>query len=207
MFAGKTTKALCMGVVALVMLLNSPAYAGEGNKGRKQGRTVRPSPAVTVRGRTVEQPSSRVFAPRSQQRKPEVRSGSRDRDSDRRHDRSADRGHHRDGHYDRDHSNWLTLSLQRPLSGRRWVPGHYENRAEEVLVCEGRYEKRLVRPAKTWVYYDERGRRHTVEEPAQYETVWIPPVYETRIVRVYVPGYYEETACRTGLSASFTWKW
>jgi hypothetical protein len=54
---------------------------------------------------------------------------------------------------------------------RVWIPGHLAAREERVVVCHGRYE--LVWNGCEWV------------------RLYSPPVCDTRIVSVWVPGHFE----------------
>lgn len=73
---------------------------------------------------------------------------------------------------------------------RVWVPGHYETRCESVR-RPGYYENVWVEP------HYERHVDHcgTVTEvlvrPGYYKKVWIEGGFETREVRVWIPGRYE----------------
>lgn len=90
-------------------------------------------------------------------------------------------------------------------SHRRWVPGYYQTRTEQVLVEPGHYEWQTQqvqvepgryevrhRPAVEEIRRDQQGKEYKVViEPARTETVWVPPRYETRTVKVWIPARYE----------------
>ncbi len=96
-------------------------------------------------------------------------------------------------------------------SSRQWVPGYYQTHTEQVLVEPGhyewqtqqvqvepgRYEIRKV-PAVEVTRHDEKGKAYKIVlEPAHVETVWIPPKYEERRIKVWVPDRYETRQFRT----------
>lgn len=76
---------------------------------------------------------------------------------------------------------------------RVWVPGHYETRCEQVFV-PGCTERVWVEP----VFELRLGACHTwirVEvAPGHWRTVQHPGRYETREVRVWIPGHYAARA-------------
>ena len=88
---------------------------------------------------------------------------------------------------------------------RRWIPGRYETRIQQVCVQAGRYERRIERvcvepgryetryvSAVEEVLYDSSGNPHRVVVHAgRAEKVWVPPRYELREVKVWVPPRYE----------------
>ncbi|MEI7836402.1 MAG: hypothetical protein WCK05_08310 [Planctomycetota bacterium] len=70
------------------------------------------------------------------------------------------------------------------------APGHYEDRAETVLVEAGHWEKVCI-PAVERLVYDRHGRARVVTVvPAHKEKTWVPDRFETRIVQVWVPAVY-----------------
>ena len=78
-----------------------------------------------------------------------------------------------------------------PAVEQRYVPGHYENRYETVLVEPASEERRWV-PELLETRYDRHGRRYTViVREGYWERVCVPARYETREISVWVPGYYE----------------
>jgi Ni/Co efflux regulator RcnB len=113
----------------------------------------------------------------------------RGRDHGRKHDRDDDRvsvkigiGHSSGGH---GHSGYHAPS-------RRWVEGHYVRREERVLVEPGHYEERRI-PAVYETRYDHCGRPYRVMVcPERCERAWCPPRYETRCVKVWVPGCWAD---------------
>jgi hypothetical protein len=71
-----------------------------------------------------------------------------------------------------------------------YVPGHYETRTDTVLVAPERIEKRWVAPVFE-TRYNADGTPYTVKVCDGYwTTVNLPARYETRVVQVWVPGYY-----------------
>ena len=74
---------------------------------------------------------------------------------------------------------------------RRWVPEHFETRSEQVLVSPTHHVQQYINP----VYenrLDHCGRVYTVcVQPGYWTRVCVPARYETRCVKVLVPGYYE----------------
>jgi len=70
-------------------------------------------------------------------------------------------------------------------------PGHYAMQTHNVQVEPGRYEIRSL-PAVEKIVRDENGKEYTIIlQPARTETIYIPPKYEQRLVRVWVPDRYE----------------
>ena len=132
------------------------------------------------------------------------------RDRGPRGGRSSDRGRSSRSH-DRD-SRHSGLSIGFGFSNRiystsyrRWVPGYYQTRTEQILVepshyewqshqvevAPARYEVRST-PAVEKTVRDENGKQYTViVEPARTETVYIPPKYEQRRIKVWIPDRYE----------------
>ena len=128
----------------------------------------------------------------------------RDRRSSDRHERSS-----RSRNRDRRNSG-LSIGLGYSnriysTSYRRWVPGYYQTHTEQVLVEPGhydwqthqvqvepeRYEVRNI-PAVEKTVRDEQGQEHTIIlQPARTETVYIPPKYEQRPIKLWVPDRYE----------------
>ncbi len=122
---------------------------------------------------------------------------------------TGSRNHARDSDHD------LTLSIDlgsifNNAPARRWVPGHYQVRTEQVLVepghyewheqsvpvQPGHYEMRCI-PAVEKILRDSRGRpRKVVTRPACTKKVWVPARYEMRKVKVYVPPRYETRQVR-----------
>ena len=102
----------------------------------------------------------------------------------------------------------LSIGLEQVFgntSARRWVPGYYQTRTEQVLVEPGHhewheqsvlvepghYETRSLPPVKE-ILPNSRGRFHkVVTKPTRTRRVWIPDRYEIRRVKVYVPPRYE----------------
>ena len=73
---------------------------------------------------------------------------------------------------------------------RQWVPAHYELRTETVLVAPARVVRQWVVPAYQ-LRYDLYGQPYRAAVRGGYVTeVPVPARYETRSVRVLVPGYY-----------------
>ncbi|MBI1372129.1 MAG: hypothetical protein GC159_05130 [Phycisphaera sp.] len=72
------------------------------------------------------------------------------------------------------------------------MPAHYEEHSEQVLVEPARCEKRWVPP----VYETrcDRWGRHVevLVREGYWQTIEIPARYETRCVKVLVPGHWEE---------------
>ena len=95
-------------------------------------------------------------------------------------------------------------------SARRWVPGQYQTRTEQVLVEPGHYEWRKQRVLVEPGHYEtrtlpaaEKIRRNSrpkaqkvVVKPARTKKVWVPARYEMRKVKVYVPPRYETRRIR-----------
>ncbi len=78
---------------------------------------------------------------------------------------------------------------------RVWVEGRWETRVERVWV-EG-CERRVWSPARFETRWDSCGRRVQVLVSAGHWTVVRDPGrYEQREVRVWVPGYWRESAPR-----------
>ena len=82
------------------------------------------------------------------------------------HGTRAHISHHRERRHVRDDGVRVSFRLgsgfHRPHGGRfhrRWVPGHFERRAYEVLVRHGHYIKQWVPPAYE-TRWGRRGRRH-----------------------------------------------
>ena len=116
----------------------------------------------------------------------------------------------------RDSGHGLTLSIDlgrllfENTSARRWVPGQYQTRTEQVLAEPGHYEWRRQRvlvepgyyemrciPAVEEIIRDARGRaRKVVTRPACTEKFWVPARYEIHKVKVYVPPRYETRQVR-----------
>jgi len=93
--------------------------------------------------------------------------------------------------------------MHRPQTTRRWIPACYKTQTRRVIVCKGRYERRYV-PAVYGTRYDACGRAFRVMiKPACYRNVWVPPRYETRQVRVRVPGHYATVAAPHRRAGSF----
>jgi Ni/Co efflux regulator RcnB len=97
------------------------------------------------------------------------------------------------------------LSNQRTVT-RTWVPGHYEERTERVLVEAGHYENHYI-PAVYERRTDRRGRSFTVlVQPERTERVWVPERYEMRTVRYWIEGYWVESSqscAKPGLNLRF----
>lgn len=73
----------------------------------------------------------------------------------------------------------------------RWIPEHYDSRDEQVLVAPAHCERQYI-PAVTETRYDRfRHPYEVVITPARYTEVQIPARYETRCVKVLVPGCYD----------------
>ncbi len=111
------------------------------------------------------------------------------------------------------HGLTLSIGLEQLFgntSARRWVPGYYQTRTEQVLVEPGHhewheqsvlvepghYETRSLPPVEE-ILRHSRGRVHkVVTKPARTRKVWIPDRYEMRKVKVYVPPRYETRQVR-----------
>ena len=80
----------------------------------------------------------------------------------------------------------------RQVVEQRWVPGHYEERTERVLLEAGHHREEWVPP----VYERRIGRRGHVYRvkvrEGYYRRVWVEPVYQTRVVKTWVPGHHVE---------------
>ena len=100
-----------------------------------------------------------------------------------RHARPSHRRHHYGGH---------AAYRHRPVVvHRRYVPGHYVTRTEQVKVRIGRWARQWVPPVYE-THYDRYGRPHQVLVRKGFHTkVWIPAVFETRYRRVWIPGHYD----------------
>ena len=115
----------------------------------------------------------------------------------------------------RDSDHGLTLSIDlgsifNSAPARRWVPGQYQTRTEQVLVEPGHYEWHKQRvlvepghyetrtlPAAEKIRRDSRRKgQKVVVKPARTKKVWIPARYEMRKVKVYVPPRYETRQIR-----------
>lgn len=73
---------------------------------------------------------------------------------------------------------------------RQWIPGHYETTSEKALVAAGHYRTDWV-PPKYKTLYDKRGREYRVKvRDGFHRKVWVEPVYETRVVKTWVPGHH-----------------
>jgi hypothetical protein len=77
-----------------------------------------------------------------------------------------------------------------PAPARLWVPGRYETRCERVWVpgCERR---EWVPPRYEWVVEHCGIRRCVLVREGYWRVVQEPGRYETREVRVWVPGRWE----------------
>lgn len=88
-------------------------------------------------------------------------------------------------------SNVRRIPAPRPHYPRQraYVPGHYETRCETVRV-PGHYENVWVEP----VYERHVDHCGTVTEvlvrAGYHKRVWVDGGYETREIRVWVPGHY-----------------
>lgn len=91
-------------------------------------------------------------------------------------------------------------------SSSQWVPGHYETSTQSVLVVAEHYEKQYVAPVYKTVQLSD-GTEMTIKVSDGYWTkVFVPAQYETRVVQVWVPGYWVETSqpsVRIGLGFRF----
>ncbi|MCK4850365.1 MAG: hypothetical protein KAT11_03385 [Phycisphaerae bacterium] len=115
----------------------------------------------------------------------------------------------------RDSDHGLTLSIDlgsifNSAPARRWVPGHYQVRTEQLLVEPGHYEWHKQRvlvepghyeirtlPAAEKIRRDSRRKaQKVVVKPARTKKVWVPARYEMRKVKVYVPPRYETRRIR-----------
>lgn len=115
-------------------------------------------------------------------------------------DFKKDDHHH---HHDHDH---VGIGLGFSTSSRTYVPGHYEAQSQTVMVEAEHYEDRWVPETyKTLLLKD--GTQVTVKIADGYWTkVFVPARYETRVVQVWVPGYYIEDnrpAVRVGVGFGF----
>ena len=96
------------------------------------------------------------------------------------------------------------VNLGGPQPHRRWVPGRYVTRTEQILLEPGRYEWRWQQvevepahyetrhvPAVEEILYDSQGNPHRIViESGRTEKVWVPARYELRRVKVWVPPRY-----------------
>ena len=96
--------------------------------------------------------------------------------------------------------NKCTTTVQR----RRYVPGHYKTETRRVLVCAGRYERRHVPAVYETRYYPCGMPYRVMVKPACYQNFWVPARYETKCVRVWVPGRWESVPVTVHRKPNFT---
>lgn len=78
-----------------------------------------------------------------------------------------------------------------PVVERRWIPGHYETRVQNVVV-EPRHVDRQWVPEVRSTFRDAYGAPYSVVTSAGYYREFVVPArVERREVQVYVPGFYE----------------
>jgi hypothetical protein len=65
--------------------------------------------------------------------------------------------------------------------------GYWETRCERVLVSSGYWREECVPPTYGWVRSPCGGRHWGVVDPGGHRSVWVPEVWETRTVRVWLP--------------------
>lgn len=109
----------------------------------------------------------------------------------------------------RDHDNRVAFGIDfggprycpQPVVARQYVPGHYETQYQTVLAEPARIERRWV-PAVEETRRDHHGRLYSVIVREGYWTEYrLPARYETRVVQVWVPGYYQEVPVAAPLPA------
>jgi len=119
------------------------------------------------------------------------------------HDRGGDRGgHDGDRGHDRDFHEYgyrpfVSVYPVRPIypTGQYFISGYYETKTEIVLVEPERVEKQYVPPVYETKY--ENGKPVVVMiVEGYYRDVVIPAKYETREVRIWVPGYWSSLPYR-----------
>lgn len=66
-----------------------------------------------------------------------------------------------------------------------WVPGHFVQQVDQVLVARGHQERRWVPPT---VLRTSMGVQAIA--PGYFQVVWIPDQYQQRVTQVWVPGHY-----------------
>ena len=127
---------------------------------------------------------------------------------DRRSSGRRDRSHRSRDYGHRDSGLRIGIGYSNRIystSYRSYVPGYYQTRTEQILVEPGhyewqthqvqvepaRYEIRSI-PAVEKIIRDEQGNEDTIiVQPARTETVYIPPMYEQRRIKVWIPDRYE----------------
>jgi hypothetical protein len=81
-----------------------------------------------------------------------------------------------------------------PVVERRWIPGHYETRVENVVI-EPRHVDRQWVPEVRSTFRDAYGAPYTVVTSAGFYREYVVPArLERREVQVWVPGCYEGAA-------------
>ncbi len=162
--------AIILGIITATLLLPQDAFARGGKRKPKSdhGRVKREVVVEPVIVETV------VVERTSERRHDHGRRAYRERRRPHRrmYDRPLSRVHgHRHHHY------------------CEWIPGHYEQRAREIVV-PGYFREATV-PAR---FIEHRGPRGIIFKilvrPARVLRVWVPARTETRIERVWVAGRY-----------------
>ena len=74
----------------------------------------------------------------------------------------------------------------------QYVPGHYETRAETVLVESAHYEQVWVEAQYKTIKLNDGTKISVKIEDGYWSKVYVAERYETRAVQVWVPGYYVE---------------
>lgn len=106
-------------------------------------------------------------------------------------------------HHHHNHHNHGGVGIGFSTGGSTYVPGHYETTTQTVMVEPERYEEQYVPPVyKTILLKD--GTQVTVKVSDGYYTkVLVPARYETRVVQVWVPGYYVQSKPTVNIGLGF----
>lgn len=101
---------------------------------------------------------------------------------------ASEHGCHNHGHNGHSHGQ-ICHGHNHHGHGHRWTPGYYVSRYENVLVCHGYFSTVYVPPETRTESQDGKEVVIIVREGYTH-LVWILPIYEMRLVRVWISGCY-----------------